>query len=67
MATSLLVSLNINRHVDVMTSDDMRLPLTNDDDLYTDPDPLCKWCCIYTWVGIIVLGGIIAVVYFFWH
>jgi hypothetical protein len=52
--------------VDVMTSDDLRLPLTKDD-LSTDPDPLCKWCCIYMWLGIVVLGGIIALVYFFWH
>jgi hypothetical protein len=30
-------------------------------------EPLCKWCCIYTWIGVVVFGGIIALVYFFWH
>ena len=49
-----------------MTSDDLKLPLTNED-LITDPEPLCKWCCIYTAAGVIVFGGIITLVYFFWH
>jgi hypothetical protein len=49
-----------------MTSDELSLPLTKDD-VISDEDPLCKWCCIYTWIGIIVLGGIIALVYLLWH
>jgi hypothetical protein len=49
-----------------MTTDDLTLPLKKDDLLY-EKEPLCKWCCIYTWLGIIVLGGIITLVYFFWN
>lgn len=49
-----------------MTSDELTLPLTTDNLLY-EKEPLCKWCCIYTGVGAVVLGGIIALTYFFWH
>jgi hypothetical protein len=49
-----------------MASDDLTLPLTNDDLIY-EREPLYKWCCIYTGMGIVVFGGIITLVYFFWN
>ena len=49
-----------------MTSDDLRIPLTQQD-IGNDSDPMCKWCCIYAATGVVVFGGIITLVYFFYR